>query len=323
MDCEARLTRASHAVADAGPLCVVLHRIDPGGQYAVVLLSYGYFKKCEGDHEELYILLLAAALGSSVLVAASHFVSFFLGLELLSVSLYGMIAYYAHAAASSGSRNQISGFGCGFCGVPAVRHGACLHGFGNNGIRAYGRACCDGEFSRELVVPGVALIMTGFGFKLAVVPFHFWTPDVYEGAPAPVAAYIATVSKGAMFALAITLFSRLRSQAFLRFGVGDLHDHCDRVDVHRQHPRATAKQRKANSGVLFDRPSRVYPRRVSSGRRFGRTAVTFYLVAYFITMLGAFGVVTVLSKRDERCRQPGRLSWTLLAEAGIGAVFSR
>src|ERR1043166_8835310 len=60
---------------------------------AIVLISYGYFKKLEGDHEELYILLLAATLGASVLVASSHFASLFLALELLSVSLYGMISY--------------------------------------------------------------------------------------------------------------------------------------------------------------------------------------------------------------------------------------
>src|SRR5262249_53127076 len=60
---------------------------------AVVLLSYGYFRKVEGDPEEVYVLLLAATLGASILIVSSHFVSFFLGLELLSVSLYGMIAY--------------------------------------------------------------------------------------------------------------------------------------------------------------------------------------------------------------------------------------
>ena len=72
---------------------------------AFVLLSYGYFERCEGDHDELYILLLVATLGSTVLVASSHFVSLFLGLELLSVALYGMIAYRHSPAAASRSRH--------------------------------------------------------------------------------------------------------------------------------------------------------------------------------------------------------------------------
>src|SRR5262249_26131823 len=168
---------------------------------AVMLLSYGYFKKIEGDHEELYILLLLATLGASILAASSHFASFFLALELLSVSLYAMISYlYARPfSIEAGIKYLI---------LAAVSTAFLLFGMalvymaaGTMSFTGMMQAQKGGELSPILIVPGIALVVTGFGFKLALVPFHFWTPDVYQGAPAPVAAYIATVSKGAMFAL--------------------------------------------------------------------------------------------------------------------------
>jgi NADH-quinone oxidoreductase subunit N len=161
----------------------------------IVLLSYAYFKKIEGDNEEVYILLLAATLGASVLVAANHFASFFLGLELLSVSLYGMISYIYVRRLSVEA-------GIKYLVLAAVSAAFLLFGMAlvymAAGTMEFGRLASlinAGNLSRELMLPGIALIITGFGFKLALVPFHFWTPDVYQGAPAPVAAYVATVSK--------------------------------------------------------------------------------------------------------------------------------
>src|SRR5215471_1006082 len=168
---------------------------------AIVLMSYDYFKRTEGDNEELYILLLAATLGASVLVASSHFASFFLGLELLSVPLYAMISYTYVRPFSVEA-------GIKYLVLAAVSAAFLLFGMAlvymTAGTMEFGRMAAllsDGKLSRVLMLPGIALIITGFGFKLALVPFHFWTPDVYQGAPAPVAAYVATVSKGAMFAL--------------------------------------------------------------------------------------------------------------------------
>src|SRR6185437_15903881 len=71
------------------------------------------------------------------------------------------------------------------------------------------------DLDLTLLLPGVALVLTGIGFKLALVPFHMWTPDVYEGAPAPVSAFVATVSKGGMFALLLRYFHQ---SAFQHYG---------------------------------------------------------------------------------------------------------
>ena len=157
---------------------------------AVAVLAHGYVARRAVRREEVHVLLGLGATGAAVLAAASHFASFLLGLEILSVSLYGLVGYasdrprsleaavkYLVLAASSAAFLL---FGM------ALVYGA-LGTMSFAGIAAAvgaGRAV-DGA----LLVAGVALLVTGVGFKLALVPFHLWTPDVYEGAPAPVAPH--------------------------------------------------------------------------------------------------------------------------------------
>lgn len=266
--------------------------------FAVVLLCYGYFAEREGDHEELYLLLLIAALGSVVLVVANHFVSFFLGLEILSVSLYVLVSYlhtrklpleagvkYLVLAAASAAF-LLFGMALVYAELGTME-------FGPMAASLAGRA----DIDKALLLPGVALIITGFGFKLAVVPFHLWTPDVYEGAPAPVTAFVATVSKGAMFALLLRYFYHSGGQTFapvfLVFSIiaiasmfaGNL-----LALLQNNVKRILAYSSIAHLGYLLVA--------LQAGGANGAEAVTFYLVAYFITTLGAFGVVTVLSTRD-------------------------
>jgi len=261
---------------------------------AFVPLSYGYFEKCEGDHDELYILLLVATLGSTVLVASSHFVSLFLGLELLSVALYGMIAY-PH------SRPLPLEAGIKYLVLAAVSAAFLLFGmalmYGALGTMQFDEIAvrlARADFDRWLVLPGLALIATGFGFKLAVVPFHLWTPDVYQGAPAPVTAYIATVSKGAMFALLLRFFYRSGAhdlaRVFIVFSiiaiasmiVGNL-----LALLQNNVKRILAYSSIAHLGYLLVA--------FQASGDLGPTAVSFYLVSYFVTTMGAFGVITVLS----------------------------
>ncbi|MEO8592352.1 MAG: NADH-quinone oxidoreductase subunit N [Candidatus Solibacter sp.] len=261
---------------------------------ACVLLSYGYFEKCEGDHDELYILLLVATLGSSVLVASSHFVSLFLGLELLSVALYGMISYrhslplpveagikYLVLAAASAAFLLF--------GMALVYGALGTMQFGEIAVRLT-RA----GFDRWLVLPGMALIVTGFGFKLAVAPFHLWTPDVYQGAPVPVTAFIATVSKGAMFAVLLRYFYRSGAHnlapVFLVFSIiaiASMFAGNILALLQNNVKRILAYSSIAHLGYLLVA--------FQAGSDLGPTAVTFYLVAYFVTTLGAFGVIAVLS----------------------------
>jgi NADH-quinone oxidoreductase subunit N len=172
---------------------------------AVAALSYEYLENHDGHREELYLLLLLATLGCAALVASSHFVSFLLGLEILSVSLYAMVAYL---------KDGKLGLEAAIKYLILASASAAFLLFGVALIYADAGAM---EFSRirelsvsgsglALLLPGVALTVTGIGFKLGVAPFHLWVSDVYQGAPAPVAAFIATTSKSAMAALLLRYF---------------------------------------------------------------------------------------------------------------------
>ena len=288
---------------------------------AFVLLSYGYFEKCEGDHDEIYILLLVATLGSMVLVASSHFVSLFLGLELLSVALYGMIAY-RH------TRPLPLEAGIKYLVLAAVSAAFLLFGmalvYGALGTMQFGELVvrlARADFDRWLVLPGLALIVTGFGFKLAVVPFHLWTPDVYRGAPAPVTAYIATVSKGAMFALLLRCFYRSGAHdlapVFMVFSiiaiasmiVGNL-----LALLQNNVKRILAYSSIAHLGYLLVA--------FQAAGDLGPTAVTFYLVAYFVTTMGAFGVVTVLSDGTREADDLEDYRGLFWRRPALGAVFT-
>jgi len=159
---------------------------------AVILLSFSYLARRPEHKEEFYLLLILATLGSMVLTASSHMVSLFLGLELLSISLYALISYpriealpveagikYLVLAASS-SAFLLFGLALLYVAEGSMDFSR-MSGF-------------SGDITGGIAsVAGIVLVITGIGFKLAVVPFHLWTPDVYQGAPLPVTAFIATV----------------------------------------------------------------------------------------------------------------------------------
>jgi NADH-quinone oxidoreductase subunit N len=263
--------------------------------FAVALLSYGYFEKCEGRHEELYVLLLLATLGSEVLVAGAHFVSFFLGLEILSVSLYALTAYLH-------TRRLSVEAGIKYLVLAASSAAFLLFGmaliYADLGTMSFAqiaaRLSMPANMSFAILRSGTALLITGIGFKLGVVPFHLWTPDVYEGAPAPVTAFLATVSKGSMFALLVRYFYgsgwRHIPELYLVFAIisvasmlaGNL-----LALLQSNVKRILAYSSIAHLGYLLVA--------FLAGGVFAIQAVTFYLVTYFITTLGAFGVVALLS----------------------------
>lgn len=164
----------------------------------VTVLSYQYFEKHEGQREELYVLLLIATLGCVMLVTSSHFASFILGLEVLSVSLYGMVAYLTEQrrALEAGIKYLI----LASASTAFLLFGVALI-YAATGVMEFSqlRGASAGGSETTLLF-GIALTVTGIGFKLGVAPFHLWTPDVYQGASPPVAAFVATTSKSAMVA---------------------------------------------------------------------------------------------------------------------------
>ncbi len=288
--------------------------------FAVVLISYGYFERHEVRREEFYVLLLTATVGSAVLVASNHFASFFLGLEILSVALYALIGYLTARPISLEA-------GIKYLILAAASAAFLLFGmalvYAETGTMAFSgianvlRESPASEFG--LILPGVALLVTGIGFKLGVVPFHLWAPDVYEGAPAPVTAFVATVSKGAMFAILLRYFYESQSSGLGSIGLiiaviavlsmlfGNL-----LALLQSNVKRILAYSSIAHLGYLLVA--------FLAGGVWGATAATFYLVAYFVTTLGAFGVVTVLSGGDrdaDRIDDYRGLFWRRPALAGI------
>jgi len=257
---------------------------------AVKLLAHDYFRRRGCTTEEFSLLLLFAAVGSCVLAASTHFVSLFLGLEVLSVSLYAMVAYL---------RDDDSGLEAGvkYLVLAAVSSAFLLFGmalvYAETGSMELAAVAAQAS---PLILAGAALMMVGVGFKLALVPFHMWTADVYQGAPAPVTAFVATVSKAAMAALLLRLLAEIGAPppqlvwlmallAAASILVGNL------LALQQDNlKRLLAYSSIAHLGYLMIAV-------VAGGPR-GAEAVAFYLAAYLPTTLAAFGVVTVLSSPE-------------------------
>ena len=264
---------------------------------AIVFMAYGYFERHDVRREEFYVLLMVATLGSAVLAASDHFISFFLGLEILSVTLYALSAYLTdrEVAIEAGTKYLV---------LAASSAAFLLFGmaliYAQTGTMAFPELAQDlasGGATHIWIMAGIALMVTGFGFKLAVVPFHLWTPDVYQGAPAPVTAFIASVSKGAMFAVLLRFFYESGSHdlhsTYLIFAiiaiasmlVGNL-----LALLQNNVKRILAYSSIAHLGYLLVA--------FEAGGPVGAAAGTFYLTAYMVTTLGAFGVITALSSSE-------------------------
>jgi NADH-quinone oxidoreductase subunit N len=260
----------------------------------VGLLSYIYFEEREENPKEYYILLFLATLGSAVLTISRHFISLFIGLELLSVSLYALIAYLRN-------RNNAVEAGVKYLVLAALSSAFLLFGMaliymetGSMEFTAIAKAV-DTAGSSVLFIMGLGLIVVAIGFKLALVPFHLWAADVYQGAPAPVTAFIATVSKIGVFAvlvrfataihlqqnaLAVTIFTVIAIACMIVGNVLAL--------MQQNIKRLLAYSSIAHFGYLLVA--------FLSGDA-GVGAGVFYLLAYSITLLSAFGIITLLSTR--------------------------
>jgi len=262
---------------------------------AVAVLCYQYFENHGERREELYLLLLLATLGCAVLVTSIHFASFLLGLEILSISLYAMVAYLK-------GREETLEAGIKYLILASASAAFLLFGmaliYADTGTMSFSKIgeLSLGGSSLALLLAGIVLTVTGIGFKLGVVPFHMWTADVYQGAPAPVTAFVATTSKTAMVALLLRYlpFSLLQYRSvFLVFAVLAIASMCvGNLLALRQSnvKRVLAYSSIAHFGYILVA--------FLAGTAMGASAVTFYLVSYTVTLLAAFGIVTVLSNAE-------------------------
>lgn len=266
----------------------------------VVLVSYGYLERRHERPHDYYTLLLLATLGGATLVASSHFASFFLGLEVLSVSLYALIAYPRR-------RPEFIEAGVKYLVLAAATAAFLLFGmalvYAETGTMSLSGLdalhVTGGTAETSILIGGLALIIVGIGFKLGVVPFHMWTPDIYQAAPAPVTAYVATVSKGAMVGLLLRYFRHVSLSpddtvwlVFAAIAAASMIAGNLLALLQANVKRLLAYSSIAHLGYIL-----------VAFLAFGRTAavaVLFYLVAYLATTLGAFGIVAELSGADGR-----------------------
>lgn len=262
---------------------------------ATATLCHAYMSGYDGNQEEVYLLLTLSALGGIVLVCARHFAAFFIGLELLSLPLYGLIGYLVKERRSLEASMKylvLSAVASAFIlfGMALVYSQTGALGFAEIGNRI---ASVTGSGYTVLLVGG-GLLLVGIGFKLSLAPFHLWTPDVYEGAPAPVAAYLATASKVAVFAVLLryfieaeaynyaTLLNVLSVIAVISIVVGNL-----LALLQENFKRLLAYSSIAHFGYLL-------VAFIAAGK-FATEAVGVYLLTYVVTTLAAFGVVTLMS----------------------------
>lgn len=169
------------------------------GAAFTVVLSLNYVARQKLQAGEYYALILFATVGMMVMASAQDLMVIFLGLELMSIGVYALAAFNRRdrRSAEAGLKYFLLGaFASAFLlfGIALV-YGAT----GSTNLHAVAAALADDAASPQLLAPGVALLVAGFAFKVSAVPFHMWTPDVYQGAPTPVTAFMAAAVKSAAF----------------------------------------------------------------------------------------------------------------------------
>jgi len=268
----------------------------------VGLFSFIYFEEREENPKEYYILIFLSTLGAATLTISRHFISLFIGLELLSVSLYALIAYLRN-------RNNAIEAGVKYLVLAALTSAFLLFGMaliymdtGSMEFATIAERLSASDHSPVLFFTGVGMMLVAIGFKLALVPFHLWAADVYQGAPAPVTSFIATVSKIGVFAVLVRFAQAMHLQTYafavlifsaiavISMIVGNI------LALQQQNiKRLLAYSSIAHFGYLL---VAFLP-----GNDAGIEAGIFYLFAYAITILSAFGIITLLSTRQKDAEQ--------------------
>jgi NADH-quinone oxidoreductase subunit N len=253
------------------------------------LLARGLFKG------ETFVLTLTALLGIMVMVSANHFITLYMGLELQALSLYAMVAM--HRTSNAATEAAMKYFVLG-----ALASGMLLYGmsmiYGATGslqLDTVSEAIFSGRGNRVLLTFGLVFVVSGLAFKLGVVPYHMWVPDVYHGAATPVTLFIGTAPKLAAFAITLRLLAvglaglevdwsgMLLILSILSMIVGNL------VAIAQTNiKRMLAYSTIANMGFLLLGFVAATPN--------GYSAAMFYAVAYVLTSLASFGVVILLSR---------------------------
>jgi NADH-quinone oxidoreductase subunit N len=288
---------------------VVARLIIIGAAAMGALYGFLYFERAGEFRAEFFPLLLFATTGMTLITAASDLIVIFLALEILSLSLYVLTGFSARLSASEAAMKYflLGAFSSAFFlyGI-ALAYGAT----GSTQLAAIVNKLHGTTGSSALALTAIALLAVGFAFKVSAVPFHMWTPDVYQGAPTAVTAFMSAATKVAAFAALIRVFDVAFSPlswdwtpvvwglAAASIVVGSVLA-LAQTDIKRM----LAYSSIAHAGFIFTG--------ITSSNQDGIQSALFYLVAYSAMIVGAFGVVMLVSGRGEE-------HTSLSAYAGLG-----
>jgi NADH-quinone oxidoreductase subunit N len=243
---------------------------------------------------EYFVLLVFATLGMSLMAASADLIMLFLAIESTSIPLYILAGFIKRDKKSTEAGLKYFLFGAMTSAVMLYGF-SLLYGFGGEtNIYSLAEAMRSGQISPVLLLSAGFLVLVGFAFKVAAVPFHFWTPDVYEGAPTPITAFISTASKAAGFAVLVrfmlAVFPAVEASwtmmlaivAAVTMTLGNV------LAI----PQKNIKRLLAYSSIAHAGYAMIGLVALSA---FGTASLVFYLIGYVVTNLAAFGVVTMFA----------------------------
>jgi NADH-quinone oxidoreductase subunit N len=293
---------------------------------ATAVISREYLESQHGQKEEFYLLLLLSTLGAITLAYATHFASLLLGLELMGVALYALIAYPDKGTlplesaikylvlSGAASAMLLFGFALVYAALGSLSFAGMAPGPSGSGV------------STTLVLTGSVMVLAGLGFKLSAVPFHMWTPDVYEGAPAPITGFLATVSKGAVFVALLRWFidARLYEHDAVLAGIALLAGASMLVGNLLALRQDNVKRILAYSSIAHMGYLLVLLVAAGMGVNLGLVAeaASFYLVAYVATSLAAFTLLGLLSRGEVESDQLSDMSGLFWRKPLLAVLFS-
>lgn len=300
-----------------------------------VMISLAYARPYAASRDllkgELFTLSLFSLLGISVMVSANNFLVIYLGLELMSLSLYALTAMRRDSLNASEAAMKYFVLG-------ALASGFLLYGlsmmYGATGSLEIGevfKAIATGQINKAVLALGLVFVVSGLAFKLGAVPFHMWVPDVYHGAPTAVTLLIGGAPKLAAFAITIRLLVEGLSgmaenwqQMLIVLSVGSMAIGNLIAIAQRNLKRMLAYSTIANIGfmLLGLTPTVIGANTLSAAN--GYSSAMFYIVSYVMTTLGTFGIILLLSRQgfeseniDDLKGLARRSPWY----AGVMAVF--
>jgi NADH-quinone oxidoreductase subunit N len=262
-----------------------------------IVLSREYMRLEQANFGEFYLLVLFAAIGMMLMAAAADLMVLFLGLELMSICLYVLAGFVRKR--SLGNEASLKYFLLGAFATGFLLYGIALL-YGASGttqiapiVQNFGSLS-----SSPFFWAGVGLLTVGFSFKVGAVPFHMWIPDVYQGSPTPVSGFMSTGAKAAAFSVFVLMFAhpfdhadKFRAVLALLAAASMIVGNVIAI-AQTNIKRMLAYSSIAHAGYMLAG--------LAAGNDLGRTGIVFYLVSYTFMNIGAFGILALLERSEDR-----------------------